>query len=174
MINHIDLIRRLQKYRVTREEDMPAAYRKGARPLHDDWPPGARWIPRMWTAYRVPYPFKLVSGNLTPKWIPYQAGYPLVPGTEIREMYYFDGVNNHDKFPHILMYDFIPKVGQSGTLAAWIDGEYRECFFTTCFRIGSRAIQYHHGAKPDSVLGDFMCWYPEGYLHWPKIRPDML
>lgn len=170
MINYPKLISKLQKYRAT-EEQMPFAYSKQnpqGRVLHDDWLPLTRWVPRRWTAFRVPFPFKKISGNQVPRWIPYQEGYPLVPGTAWKYMPYFDGKETLS-IPHIEMYDFIPDVGQNGVFAAWLDGEWVECFHTLARPVGGCVLQWHKGLKPDSTLGDWMAWFPEAYLKWRSV-----
>lgn len=161
MINYPALAYRLAGRHVKRDEDMPAAYRQGARPLHDDWPPGLRWIPRRWTAYRLPMPAKKIAGNADPEWVPVQDGYPLAPDAKVETKPYYDGKATIF-IPHVLTMHPRHPAGQWSRQAVWLDGAWRECYLTWTKKIFGKEVYHNRGLKPDVTLGDWL-W------HWPEI-----
>lgn len=181
MIDYEDIYRRIQQYRITRDEDMPKAYRFSnpiGRPYHDDWKlkgvpdvlqPWTK-IKRMDTSYRVPFPFIRVTGTQEPKWVPYQDGYPLAPNTEIRMMPYFNGEMAVD-MPHILMMEPVPPRGKWAVSAAFIDNEWRACYYSSKLALPFGYSSYtNRGVKPDCTLGDFFCSAPEG--SWNPLKKE--
>ena len=151
MINFPDLAVRLQKYRVTKDEDMPEVYRQGQRPIHDDWGipslPSAMqpWtkIPRIWTAYKVPVPFKRVAGNQEPGWERYLEGYPLAPDAQVQLMP-IHTISGVICVPHVLTMHPVGDIGTWSRQAAWIDGTWRECFYTSSRKFfGKKLITYY-------------------------------
>lgn len=174
MINYIKLYQKIQKYRVTKDNDLPFAYQQAnpqGRPLHNDWtiPWLPSWlqpwgkIPRMRTAYLLPMPTKQIAGNVTPRWFPAQKDYPLVPGTEIKELEY-----NGDVVPHVFGVDPYLNAGQWSIQAVWLDGEWIECYHTSTKMLFGRKLSLNHGLRPDITLGDFMFWFPEINVTWTK------
>lgn len=160
MINPVSLYQKLKPYRVTNDADLPAAYRQGSgRELHGDWVIFKN-VKRIDTAYKVPMPFKKLRGNQVPHLIPYQEGYPLVPGTDVVNAYYWDGTRSI-LMPHIMAYDPVPEVGQWGVYAAYLNGEWVECFRTATYPFKyfgyNRWVSYF-GLKSDLTLGDWMAW----------------
>lgn len=172
MIDYVDIYKRIQKYGVTMEDDMPVAYRKSGRPLHDDWI-AFKSTPRMKTAYKIPFPFKKIDGNQVSRWVPLQQGYPLAPGCETRLMDYWDGEKTVT-IPHIEIYEEVAKIGQWSVQAAWIDDSWRPCYFTSSRRIFGKRFMQYRGLKPDTTLGDFMAWFPEASFSYMSITPDMI
>ena len=150
---------------------MPAAYRKGARDLHDDWP---CWpltlIPRRLTTFLLPLPAKLVSGDVSPRWMAWQEGYPESPGAEFRQVQpgtaAWDLKTRFGKTieREVLAYDPVPPAGQSAVFAVWLDNAWRECFYTVTKSILGRRIHHNRGLKFDMTHGDFMWNFPEASL----------
>lgn len=169
MINYIDIARRLVGKNVKNDADMPPDYRQGGRPLHNDWGvwPFTR-IPRMLTTFLLPMPSKKVAGNAEPIWTPYQDGYPLAPGTELRDLDYWDGTQTIKK-PHFLTMHPVHPVGQWSEQAVWLDGEWRPCYSTSSRAIFGRRLYQNHGLKPDVTLNTFMWNFPEASLTFNKI-----
>lgn len=56
------------------------------RPLHDDWPPGLRWIRRSWTYFCVPMPPRKWAGTQDETWAVEQDCYPMAGDTEWRDI----------------------------------------------------------------------------------------
>lgn len=178
MINPVRLAAKLRGKAVTRDEDMPPAYRQGARPLHDDWGivtnnPILRalqpWqkITRMSTTYLLPLPAKLLRsrGPIKPEWFPRQKDYPMSPGAEVaacswkvREGFLLPDPNGD--IEAFLTYNPTLPVGQSATFACWIDNEWVECYYTATFMLlGMFKKTFNIGMKFDLV--DPMWNFPE-------------
>lgn len=168
MIDYLDLARRLAGKHIKDDAEMPAAYRKGARELHDDWGvwPFTR-IPRRLTTYRLPMPARKVAGNAEPIWTPVQEGYPLAPDAEVRPMHYWDG-SKTIIMPHVLSMHPVHPVGQWSVQAVWLDGEWRPCFETWTTRCLGRRLHHNRGLKPDLTLGDWAWNFPEASMTWTK------
>lgn len=167
MINYIDLYKKIQPHRVTKDEDMPWAYQRAnpkGRPLHDDWFM-LKSTPRMSTAYKVPYPFKKIAGNQKSIWVPYQAEYPLHPEAEIRQLPWWSGSQTLI-IPHIEVYEHIAKPGEWSEQAAWLDGEWVPCFYTKTSMIFGTKVKRCWGLKPDTTPGDWIAWMPEFVLEF--------
>lgn len=161
MVNYLLLAKKLVGQHVRDDDDMPLVYREHSRPLHDDW---GLWpftqIPRKWTTYLLPMPSKKIAGNAEPAWAPYQIGYPLAPGTEIRD------INNT---PHILTMHPVHAVGQWSEQAVWLDGRWVPCYYTVTRAVFGRRFYHNRGLKPDVTLGDFAWNFPEASLTFNKL-----
>lgn len=112
-------------------------------------------------------PAKQIAGNVIPHWIPVQAGYPLVPDTEIKIMDYYDGTKTI-KTPYIMAVDPYLKVGEWSRQAVWVDGEWIECYHAATRMLFGRKLNVNVGLRPDITLGDFLWWFPEAGLQWTK------
>ena len=56
-------------------ESLPPIHQPdGARPTHDDYIPGLRWIPRGWTSFKSPLPPRQVAGNQKYWGLPHSGG----------------------------------------------------------------------------------------------------
>lgn len=179
------LFDRLQPYRVTDDALMPWAYQRAnpqGRPLHDDWgvmgvlPALQPWqrIPRIECAYRVPLPFKQISGATERRWLPWDISYPTVPGTLIEERVVYTSGGKY-MIPHAL-FDCAIGSGWS-SFAAWLGGEWVPCFKQYHKRIFGRRLAYYNGLKQDvtvsvepdgSTKSDLMAWFPEISMTWIK------
>ena len=178
-MNLIDISRRLAGRHVKDDTLMPAAYRKGARDLHDDWGifPFTR-IPRRLTTYILPLPFVLVTawnlggGYAKPRWMPWQEGYPQAPDAQLRPAEPGTAAwDLRERFGkpierEVLAYDPVLPIGQSALFAAWIDGEYRPCYYTMTRSLFGKRLHHNRGLKPDMTYGDFACNFPEASLPW--------
>lgn len=184
MIDYLDLARRLKGKSVgssgpEAEADllMPWAYQfanpKG-RPFHDDWSlwPFTR-VRRMDTWYRLPLPFKAIKvSGFEPKWMPWQEGYPEAPGAQFRAaapgaVAWSSKLGaNVPISREVLAYDPVPPIGGSGLFAVWLDGAWRECFFTDTRivdipLVGKRRRHTNRVLKCDMTFGDFGCQFPD-------------
>lgn len=159
----------IQPYRVTDDALMPEEYRfsnpKG-RPYHDDWAI-FKGVRRMDCAYRIPLPFKIISGEKRQEWLHWDENYPLAPGHDVE---YRDVVLPHGthKRPFVLTdrggYGLV-------TYVAWIKGEWVPCFKKYTRRIGSKRLSWYKGLHQDNhvsypdetgfVRSDLMTWFPE-------------
>ena len=110
-------------------------------------------------------PARKIDGTASPIWTPYQEGYPLAPETEIRILPWYDGNSMVGK-EHILTMHPVPPLGQWSRQAAWIDGEWRECFYSSKSVVWGYEVYRNHGVKPDVTLGDFFWAFPEASLTW--------
>jgi hypothetical protein len=181
LINYADLAARLAGKHVRREEDLPFAYRKGQRPLHDDWSiwPFTR-IPRAWTWYRMPMPFKCLEANYAPRWMPWQEGYPEAPEAQFRDAAPGALVWSSEKVGYIqlarevLAYDPVPAVGGRAKFAVWLDGKWRECYHTSTVimqipLVGLRRVHRNGILKFDITHGDFGCQFPDASFSLQKV-----
>lgn len=159
---------------------MPWAYQfanPNGRPYHDDWGIMSKnkilqffqpyqKIKRMDCAYKLPLPFKIINGPITKEWRLWDTTYPTVPGTPIEFKDYYT-IAGKFSLPHAL-------TDEAGygltTYAAYIDGEWVECFSQYHKKIGSKRLSYYRGLKQDLTVGfhedwslksDLMCWFPE-------------
>ena len=174
MIDYADLAKNLRIHRVKSDEEMPAPYRKGKRDRHDDW--GIRgvskkiqpWtlIPRRWTAFRVPMPFRKVAGNQEPKWTPYDGVYPLAPGARLSIGDYFDG-QQVVKIPHVLTMHSVYDSGWS-LQEAYINGAWRTCFYTSSQEVAGKRLTVYQGLRLEAHP-DTMAWFPEASISWKKV-----
>ena len=180
----------IQRYRVNDDSLMPWAYQKAnpdGRPYHDDWGIMTQnkflqsiqpWqkIPRIDGAYRVPLPFKIISGEKRdPVWRMWDTNYPTSPGTPIeeREVWTPGGVF---KLPHALCDEggwgtvkyavYLPHIDQ------WI-----ECFIQTKKMVFGKRYMYYNGLKQDLTVdfhadwtqkSDLTGWFPEISVSWKK------
>ncbi len=176
MINYLSLYRRLQKYRVTKDEDMPWAYRKAnpnGRPHHNDWgimsdnpilkflQPWQR-IPRSWSAYRCPLPLR-IEGPKEVRAIPWDGKYPLVSRTEVfdKRTEFWDG---EKVVPITLPHVNVDFQGYGKTkFYAFLDGEWVHCgngikrdfkipFYKPPF-YKIRRWYWYDGLKQDTTMG---------------------
>jgi hypothetical protein len=181
VINALDLARRLRGRHVKDDVLMPAAYRQGARPLHDDWSvwPFTR-IPRRWTWYNLPLPFKFLAGNYEPQWMPWQHGYPQSPEIKLRNVQPGTAAADlRDRFGkeiyyEVLAHDPVPPIGCWGRFAVWLDNAWRECYFTESKQVtipflGKRRLHRNGILKFDLSLGDFGCQFPDASLTLKEI-----
>ena len=159
----------LQPYAIQDRSELPAVYQSGPNGLHLVWKvwPFSR-IDRKHTAYKAPFPFKKTQGNQEGRWTPIQAGYPLVPDTEIRILPYYDGEKTVH-VPHIFVFDPVPTIGEWSKQAAFLNGEWRECYYAKTSEVFGHRWHINYGLKPDYTLGDFMAWYPEVSSSWKKL-----
>lgn len=162
MIDYASLFKRIQPYRVTRDEDMPAPYRRRARFLSDDFPfwPLTR-IPRMRRAYRLPMPPKQLEGNMEPRWHPwFSEDYPLAPEARIEDRDWYNGTDTV-RVKHILSVDPVPeKAGQWSLQAVWLDGKWEPCYLTWKKKILGKVWAHNRGLRPEPAP-DTMWWFPE-------------
>ena len=179
MINYADLAFRLAGKHVKDDALMPAAYRKGARSKHDDFPffPLTQ-IPRQWTTYRVPLPFAIVEawnlggGWIKPRWMPWQEGYPESPGMVFRPVEPGGAAwDLRERFGkpierEVSAYDPVLPYGQAALFSAWIDNAWRPCFYTMTRNVFGKRLHHNRGAKPDMTHGDFHVSFPEASLTW--------
>ncbi len=158
----------VQGYRVVSDKLMPLAYQNvpGGRPLHDDWAIG-KDTPRIETAYRVPLPFKQISGACAPQWMLWDPSYPASPGLqiEVRPIWTQWGTL---QLPHALVDCAIEGTGEA-EFAVWLNGAWVPCF--TSYRkvfFGRLYASYSGGLKQDvtvtpqqdgSIKSDIMGWW---------------
>ena len=152
----------LKKYwAVFNPELMPTAYREGDRPLHDDWPPGFRWIPRAWSTWFFPMPPMIVAGNAEPAWVPLQPGYPLATDAQVKDL---------GGTPHVLTPHPIHPLGYwSLQSVEFKPGVRIPCYFSATFKLFGRRILFNIGVKPDVThdpynpnrVGDMHFGFPE-------------
>lgn len=157
MINYIDLAKRLERRSLGASLPydgantlMPTVYQfgvTGSRPYQDDHFlfKGDR---RMDHFYRFPLPTFKIAGNADPEWTPYQPGYPLVPGTEIK-MLPVNGI----LLPHILTMHPVHRAGQwsrQGFKDPQDNYKLIECYQTWSTPVIFGRYFYHNrGLKPD-------------------------
>lgn len=171
MINYADLAYRLAGRHVKDEALMPYVYSRlnpKGRYLHDDWPPGFRWIPRRYTTYLLPAPAKWVDGPQQPEWTPYQAGYPLAPGAELEDRTWWNGVETVTS-PWIKTMAPVPKPGEWGLSAVWLDGKWRTCYYASTRIVFGRRLYTNRGLKMDWSVGDYHYGWPEASLTLKKL-----
>ncbi len=174
MLDHLDLAKHLWKQDLLslygKEEGnkyMPYVYQfgvEGGRPYQDDHKikgvPGFlqpwSWIMRMRNSYRKPMPSYKIEGNRDPSWTPYQEGYPLAPGTEIRMIDWYDGKQTVS-IPHILTMHPSHDPGGWSVQGYWDEKEKRiiPCYYTFSTKViqsGPLKGRYYYGnqgLKPD-------------------------
>ena len=171
------LYNKIQPWRVREDSMMPWAYRTAnpeGRPLHNDWFIGKK-VKRIDTAYRLPLPFKQLTGKSEKKWVLWDVSYPTAIGTPIEYREYFTTLGRFF-LPHALIDCAGP--GRA-TFAAFIDGEWIECFEQYHDVWFGKRLSYYRGLKQDTtvsppktlngpVQSDLMCWYPELAVSWVK------
>lgn len=122
------------------------------------------------TAYKVPMPFRKIDGNAEPAFVIYDGKYPLAPDTEVLDYSQWeqqpDGSRVLKHYPGVYTMEQIHDAGQWSRQAAFIDGEWRECYWTASSRVFGRKLVRYAGLKLDVV--DPMCWFPEASLTWTK------
>lgn len=175
----------IQPYRVTDDKLMPWAYQFAnpqGRPYHNDWGVMSsnpimkaiqpfQKIKRMDCAYRIPLPAKITHGAKCQEWQPWEDGYPLAPGAQVKDRPIWDGTRSV-MAPHILL-----DVSLDGctTYAGFIAGEWRDCFTRYQKKIFGRMFKYYNGLKPDvgvtfdeslKLKSDCMWWFPEVAATW--------
>lgn len=155
---------------------IPAAYGPGKRELHDDWPPGFRWIPRNITFYPFPMPAIKFWGTMQPDFIPMQQGYPAIGGTTGHKGYRTpEGkfVYSQEGTHHIYGYHPVPKPGQWIILGPYIPplGFALPLYFSISLMIPliNRRFHFNMGFKPDVTLGDNGWNFPEASLTLIKL-----
>ncbi len=160
MINLLTLHKKIQVYRVTRDEDMPLVYQfanPSGRPYHEDWLFG-KCVKRMDTAYKPPFPFEMIAGNATKVRRPLPLDYPLVPGVAFEIGPWWDGEKNVDK-KWVWMVDPIQPAGHWAKLAVYLpDGSLEPCFYTRSMGILGNKVPLYYGLKHDPHPVDCMAW----------------
>lgn len=169
----------IQTYRVTSDAQMPLAYQNipGGRPLHDDWAVGQD-TPRIQTAYRVPLPFKLVSGACAKQWVLWDTSYPASPDLQIEVRPIGDANGKTWNLPHALIDTQIEGSGLA-TFAAWLNGAWVPCFQSYRKVIFGRLYaSYTGGLKQDvtvaplldgTIKSDIMGWWDPPSVSYNKI-----
>lgn len=158
---------------------MPRAYQfanPAGRPYHDDWE--LRGIPkaiqpwgkirRMDTSFILPMPPKVVwsRGDPKPECVPYQEGWPLSPGAELRD-------TPGGRTPRCLVvYHPVLAAGQAAVFAVWLDGQWVNAFYTVTRNVLGFRIHSNRGLKHDVTLYDYMYNAPEFSLTFKKLPPD--
>ena len=177
----------IQQFRFTDDTLMPWAYQTAnpqGRPLHNDWGiMGAfpalqpfQKIPRIECAYRMPLPFKQISGQCNKQWMLWDPSYPASPGLQTQMMDIWDG----EKTQHLLHALVDQQVEDSGwaTFAGWINGKWVPCFSSYRAKVIERRFAYYKGLKMDvtvmpnldgTVRSDIMAWFPEISTTWNKL-----
>ncbi len=169
-----DIFDAIQAFKVVDDTLVPWAYQTAnpnGRPLHNDWA-AFKDTPRIGTAFRVPLPFKQISGECVPQWMLWDPDYPQSPGlkTEIRP----------DGHTYALVDCAVENSGYA-TFAAWINGKWMPCFQSYRKRIFNRNYaQYSGGLKQDvtvalnadgSIRSDIMGWFDPPSLSYTKGAP---
>lgn len=166
----------LRPYRVKDEALMPEEYRY----------PNGRWRqddqvffkdqPRKLKAYRVPQPFRIVSGSKTQDWLLFDRAYPLSPDTQTKTETW---VRPEDGKVFELFYVLADRGGYGLVeYEAFINGRWRSVFKKyTDLWLGKRLSWYkglhqdQHVSPPWAPSGfrpDLMCWFPEVACSWVK------
>lgn len=134
-------------------DKMPETYRL-RRPLHDDWPPGFRWIPRTWSAWFFPMGAFKIAGNRDPVWQLGQSGYPIALHASVK---WEDG-----KW-YLLTMEPIHTAGgwsiQACEMVSWLPPI--PCYFTATYRRDNSNWLFSIGLKPDVTTGDWKWDFPE-------------
>jgi len=169
----------IQSYRVIDDALMPWAYQRAnpqGRFLHDDWAI-FRSTPRISTAYRVPLPFKQISGAREKRWMLWDLSYPTAPGTQIEDRPIWDGVKTQT-LPHALVDCAVEGSGYA-TFSAYINGTWRPVFQSYRKMIFGRLYaQYSGGLKQDLTVGfnpddslksDVMGWWDPPSVSWTRV-----
>ena len=177
MIDLLSLRKHLAAHKVLLDSDMPYPYRRstpGGRPYHDDHGimtsnPILRALQpwqgreRINDAYKVPVPFRRARGNAEAIWTPLLKEWPLAPGAPIKKDIYFDGEKNIEAL-FVLTMHTIHDAGQWSVQEAYIDGAWRECYFTRSRRVMGKRMTYYYGLRLDPHPQDLMGWFPEASL----------
>ena len=165
----------IQPYAVKDDGLMPEEYRfsnpKG-RPYHDDWFFGKK-VRRMDCAYRVPLPFKVISGPHHKSWMVFDPAYPMSPGAETKMLEVWTG-REHKTCLHVLT-----DRGDHGLVkyAAFINGEWRHVFTKYTGLWFGKRLSWYWGLHQDntvsfhddgSLRSDLMTWFPEVACSWVK------
>lgn len=170
MINYLDISWRLKGHMMG-PEGMPWAYSRknpAGRYLHDDYLPGLRWIPRRWTMYKLPAPAKWLDGPQQEEWTPYQHGWALAPGTQLEDRTWWNGVETITS-PWMKTMAPVPKPGEWGLSAVWLDRKWRPCYYAWSGMVFGRRLHHNRGLKPDWSLGDFHWGWPEISVSYIKV-----
>ena len=168
----------IQAFKVVDPTLMPLAYQNipGGRPLHDDW---AIWsdTPRIGTAYRVPAPLKLISGDNAPQWMLWDPSYPQSPGLVIETRPIGLSTGQVYNLPHALIDCAVENSGYA-TFAVWLGGKWVPCFQSYRKSIfGRNYAQYTGGLKIDvtvspnadgSIKSDIMGWWDPPSVSYTK------
>jgi len=169
-----ELLKKLEPYKITRDEDMPWVYQK-ANPVgrwkHDDWI-AFKNTPRMETAYRIPQPYKMVAGNAIPEETPLPLDYPLVPGAAFEIKPWTNGQGFEENKKWVWMIHPVQPAGKWARLACYLpDGTWVECFQTYSFNFFGNKIPVYEGIKHDPHPVDCMCWSREMSISikWGKL-----
>lgn len=172
----------IQTYRVKEDLQMPLVYQNipGGRPLHDDWIM-LKKTPRIETAYKIPLPFKQTKGNVLTEWMLYDGIYPLSPKTETKEIeiYINSEQEKSGRISKILTHFKVDTADLGfSAFAAYIKGQWRECFYQYKQVIFGYRILLYAGLKQDltvvpmpdgSLKSDMMAWFPEISASLKKI-----
>ncbi len=168
----------IRSYRVKDDALMPLSYQNvpGGRPTHDDWAL-FKSTKRIDTAYRVPLPFRQISGATEKRWVLWDPSYPSSPGLQIEDRDVWDGVK-HQMLPHALIDCAIEGSGWA-TFSAYINDEwtpvfkqYRKVIFGRLFACYSGGLKQDTTVTLDENLNpksDIMGWWDPPSLSWNPV-----
>ena len=167
----------IQQYRVKDDALMPLAYQNipGGRPLHDDWAV-FKDTPRISTAYRVPLPFRQVSGQCEQKWMLWDPSYPQSPGLRVENRPIWNGAATVNAWQALV--DCAVEGSGYATFAVWLGGEWVPCFQSYRKMIFGRLFaKYTGGLKQDLTVAfdenhelksDIMGWWDPPSVSYTK------
>jgi hypothetical protein len=173
VINYLTLSKKLAPYKVTNDTDLPWAYQTAnpkGRPLHDDWVLGKK-IRRIDTAFRIPLPLVKVAGNAEPEWVPILRPelWTFAPGAKVEMRPYQDHLEPTPMIvPWVLTMTSGQPAGQWSRQAAYLGGEWVECYYTRSMNVFGNKLFIYGGLKIDVNPRDLMVWWPEfsGSIKW--------
>lgn len=166
MINYLTLSKKLKPYKVTDDTDLPWAYQAAnpkGRPLHDDWVVGKK-TRRIDTAFRIPLPLVKVAGNAEPEWVPILRPelWTFAPGAKVEMHPYQDHLEPTPMIvPWVLTMTSGQPAGQWSRQAAYLGGEWVECYYTRSMNLFGNKLFFYGGLKIDVNPRDLMVWWPE-------------
>jgi hypothetical protein len=177
----------IQPYKVTDDKMMPWSYQfanPNGRPYHDDWgimgkfswaQPWQKWK-RIDFAYRIPYPFRVKSGQFRKVWYPLDPNVPLSPGAVIETKPY-STVGGTYNLPSVLIDDAIDGGGWT-QYEGYIGGEWRETYRRYSKLVFGKMMKHYYGLKCDTTVSinpdgtiqsDVMSWWAEVSLTFNKV-----
>lgn len=166
----------IQSYRVKDDALMPWVYQNSRRSTHDDWAI-MKNVKRIDTAYRVPLPFKQISGKSEKRWVLWDEKYPTSPDLQMEMRGIWDGEKNQWML-HALI-DCAVEEGGWAEFAAFINGKWVPVFKQyRAIVLGRRLAYYGGGLKQDttvtpqkdgSIRSDLMGWWDPPTCSWNKV-----